>query len=90
MKTSNAPFDVRLETPRPGSKSAVPLKRPRMYTLPESSDATSMAWSCDDPPKDFAQTSSPDESSFTTNVSSTPVEVRDSVPLPGSKSTVPS
>ena len=42
------------------------------------------------PPKLLAHTRSPDESSFDTNTSLPPFEVRLRVPAPGSKSTVPS
>ena len=72
--------------PAPGSKSAVPLKSPVVYTLPDESSAIEVTVRL---PICLTHTRFPDESNFNTNVLLLLEAVRLAVPGPGSKSTVP-
>src|SRR5437762_828401 len=80
-----------LAVPVPGSKSAVPTKRPDTWTLPAASTATPCGRFelAPDPIKPLAHTRAPDALSFHTNVLKLLGAVSGVVPGPGSKSTVP-
>src|SRR5436190_15958641 len=59
-------FDIRFETPVPGSKSTVSTKVPMLKTDPASSSATQTARPVFLPPKLLAQINVPEEDSFIT------------------------
>ena len=43
INISSKPDEIKLTTPAPGSKSAVPINEPVVYTLPEASSASEYA-----------------------------------------------
>ena len=89
MKVSQPPAEVKFDVPLPGSKSAVPVKVPLVYTFPKESVAIELPLSALAPPIRLAHKKFPEESNFEMKISSPPTEVKFDVPLPGSKSTVP-
>ena len=69
MKISKPPAEVKFDVPLPGSKSAVTLNRPVVYTFPDVSMAIEVPQSLLVPPIRLAHKKFPEESNFEIKIS---------------------
>ncbi len=89
INTSGLFTGVKFTIAGPGSKSAVPPKKPIVITLPEASKAIEDAKAPPTPENCLTQTKLPEASNLEMNTSLLPADVRLVIEAPGSKSTEP-